>query len=517
MRYFVIWKIFIAFLFPVVSHAYPLDGYKETGIRRVEAARLAVIGEMRGRKQPPGALLPRQYVDLRLLDYPELNLPKPNPEFTAKIIKLLGSARSRYGISVLDVSDPLHLLYAEYRGDHRQNVGSVGKLLVGLALFQSLADIYPDDIEARKKILRETVITADNFIRVDHHTVRIFDPVSKRKVIRPLKIGDQGNLWEWLDWMLSASSNAAAATVMKQVMLLAHYGKNYPVGDDESIQFFNSTPRKELTELFMKTFIDPINRNGLDSESFRQGSFFTHYGKKKVSGTSSFGTARQLMLYSLRMEQGRLVDTFSSREIKRMLYMTERRIRYASSPALSESAVYFKSGSLYKCKPEPGFVCKKYHGNVRNYMNSVAIVESPAGENRLDYMVTLLSNVLYKNSAVEHQTLGTRIHRVIEAIHPFQAVTEEGIPVAANFGEHLIGYEEKRKQRLQIVNIQAALKKLGYPVGGVDGKIGSKTRGAIKKFQLDQKIRADGKASKALLERLNGAVADYLQPVHPEQ
>ena len=509
--------LFIAFVFPAVIYAYPLDGYKETGIRRVEAARLAVLGEMRGRKQPPGALLPSQYVDLKLLDYPELNLPQADPQFTKKIIALLGKSRSRYGISVLDVSDPIRPLYAEYRGDFRQNVGSVGKLLVGLAIFQALADLYPDDIDARKKILRETIITADNFIRTDHHTVRIWNPVSKKKIIRALRIGDQGNLWEWLDWMLSASSNAAAATVMKQAMLLVHYGRNYPAEDDESKQFFNKTPRKELSQLLIKTFIEPISRNGLDPELFRQGSFFTHYGKKKVSGTSSFGTARQLMLFSLRMEQGRLVDTFSSREIKRLLYMTERRIRYASSPALSESAVYFKSGSLYKCKPEPGFVCKKYHGNVRNYMNSVAIVESPVGETRLDYIVTLLSNVLYKNSAVAHQTLGTRIHRVIEAMHPQPVLTAEGIPIAALFGENLIGYKEKREQRLQIVNIQAALKKLGYPVGGVDGKAGSNTHRAIKKFQSDFKIKADGIPSAAILVKLNEVIANHKKPLYLEQ
>ncbi|MFW5443368.1 MAG: peptidoglycan-binding protein [Methylococcaceae bacterium] len=510
-------QILIVFLFPVVVFAYPLDGYNETGIRRIEAARLAVFGEMKGRKQPPGALLPNQSIELQLLDYPALNLPPPDPGFTAKISKLLGKSRKRYGISILDISDPNKPLYAEYRGNYRQNVGSVGKILVGLALFQALADIYPDDIEARKKILRETIVTADNFIYTDHHTVGIFNPESKKKIIRPLKIGDQGNLWEWLDWMLSASSNAAAATVMKQAMLLNQYGKDYPQGDDESIQFFNNTPRKALNQLFVKTFIDPLSRNGLDPEFFRQGSFFTRYGKKKASAGSSYGTARQLMLFNLRMEQGRLVDTFSSKEIKRLLYMTGRRIRYASAPALAESAIYFKSGSLYKCKPEPDFVCEKYRGNVRNYMNSLALVESPVGENRINYMVTLLSNVLYKNSAVAHQTLGTRIHRAIEALHPYQTVTTEGIPIAASFGGKLIGYEEKRKQRLQIVNTQAALEKLGYAVGGVDGKIGSKTRRAIKKFQSTHKIKADGKTSAALLEQLEQVLELTLKPPHLEQ
>ena len=77
-----------------------------------------------------------------------------------------------------------------------------------------------------------------------------------------------------------------------------------------------------------------------------------------------------------------------------MLYVTERRIRYASSPALRDAAVYFKSGSWYKCEPEEGFTCKKYMGNKLNLMNSVAIVEAPAGDRKLFYMVTLLSNVM---------------------------------------------------------------------------------------------------------------------------
>ncbi len=35
--------------------AYPLDGYEETGIRRVEGARLANEGLAKGGSQPPGA------------------------------------------------------------------------------------------------------------------------------------------------------------------------------------------------------------------------------------------------------------------------------------------------------------------------------------------------------------------------------------------------------------------------------------------------------------------------------
>ncbi|HYQ71468.1 MAG TPA: serine hydrolase [Gammaproteobacteria bacterium] len=406
---------------PVTGNAYPLDGYGESGIRRVEGARLAVQGVITGTKQPPGALKPLADVDLRLLDHRDLELPPADPAFTAQITRLLGGQADRYGVAVLDLSDPAHPRYAEHRGEMRQNVGSVGKLVVALAVFQALADIWPEDVDARTRVLRETVVTADSFIHTDHHKVRLFDVENRKLTKRPLREGDQGTLWEYLDWMLSASSNAAASMCMREAMLLRHYGKDYPPPAAEIERFFDGTPKPELTELYISTFFEPVTRNGLDLEQLRQGSFFTHTGKRRVpGGGNSYGTARELMKYLLRMEQGRLVDIYSSRQIKRLLYMTEWRIRYASSPALRNSAVYFKSGSLYKCKPEADFKCGKYMGNVRNYMNSVAIVETDSDDWQLDYMVTLISNVLRKNSAVDHQTLATRIHRLIEKEHPVQ-------------------------------------------------------------------------------------------------
>ena len=245
------------------------------------------------------------------------------------------------------------------------------------------------------------------------------DPDTGARSFRPLQIGDQGSLWEYLDWTLSISSNAAASMVMKNAMLLRHFQKNYPVSDDESNRFFKETSRETLRDLYERTFLVPFTRNGLDLGFFRQGSFFTRYGKQRVpTGYNSYGTARELMRFVLLMEQGKLVDVFSSREIKRLLYMTERRIRYASAPTLHDSAVYFKSGSLYSCREEEGFTCKPYAGNRKNYMNSVAIVESPAGDYQLHYSSTLVSNVLRRNSAVEHQTMATRIHRLIEKANP---------------------------------------------------------------------------------------------------
>ena len=395
--------------------AYPLDGYQETGIRRLEGMRLANEGVVKDVRQPPGAMLGLKDVDLRLRGQ-TFDLPVPDPEFTRQVSGILTGSMDDYGLAVLDLTDPAKPRYAEHRGDHRQNVGSVGKLVVVLALFQALADTYPGDVDARKRVLKDTVVTADSFSQHDSHTVRIFDPKTRTLVRRAVQVGDRATLYEWVDWMLSPSSNSAAGMVMRETMLIRQYGKAYPPREAEIKRFFDETPKPELTALYDRTFSEPMTRNSLDLAMLRQGSFFTAGGKQKVPGVGdSYGTARELMRYLVRMEQGRIVDEWSSLEIKRLLYVTERRIRYASSPALADAAVYFKSGSLFECAKEAGFVCRPYAGNVKNYMNSTAIIESPAVGPKLYYMSTLVTNILRKNSAVEHQELATRLQQLLAA------------------------------------------------------------------------------------------------------
>jgi hypothetical protein len=101
--------------------------------------------------------------------------------------------------------------------------------------------------------------------------------------------------------------------------------------------------------------------------------------------------------------------------MKRYLYMTRKRYRYVYASELSRSAVYFKSGSFYRCAPEEGFRCGKYKGNVENLMNSIAIVESPAepGPEQRRYAVVLFSNVLRENSAWDHARLGAAIDQAV--------------------------------------------------------------------------------------------------------
>ncbi len=402
---------------PSLLQAYPLDDYARTGIRRLDYAARVQSGEIPGRRLQPGQTLPSSAITPRWTATDGRTLPPVDPEFSRKLGLLLDAkARPDYGIAVLDLSDPDHPRYGTHHADLRANIGSVGKILVSLALFQQLADLYPDDIAARERVLRETRITADIFSQYDHHHVVFWNPQTRKRQSRSIRIGDQGSLWEYLDWMLSASSNSAAGMVQKELIALRHFGRDYPPEPAQEATFFAETPRAQLGEIMRTTMVTAVVRNGLDPEQLRQGSFFTRSGNQRIPTTSSYGTPQALVEYLFRLEAGTLVDPYSSAEIKRLLYMTQRRIRYASHPALNDAAVYFKSGSFFQCL-KPGS-CAKYKGDKTNRLASIAIVESPAGAPRIHYLVAVMSNVLYVNSAVAHQTLAMRIHRLIEKLHP---------------------------------------------------------------------------------------------------
>lgn len=406
--------------------AWPLDDADGTGIGRLEAQRRVEAGALPGEKQSPGALLPTAAVDLRLLDRPDFSLPAADADFSGNLTAVLGPAGARYSVALLDLSDPEKPVYAEHRATEMYNPGSVGKLLVALGWLQWLAERFPDDTAARSQLLRDTTIIADDVIVSDSHTVRRWDRAAEKLIRRPLAVGDPGSLFEYLDWMVSASSNAAASVLIRQGMLARHFGEQYPLDTAAAADYFRQAPRSEREDLLREFLQGPVTRNGFDLAELRQGSPFTRRGKALVSGTSSHANARALMKLLVAIERGQLVDEYSSRVLKRLMYQTERRIRYATSPALNTAAVFFKSGSLFECAPEPDFVCKAYAGNVKNLMHSVAIVESPATERRLYYLVVVMSNVLRKNSAVDHQALGTTLHRLVERRHP--VVEQAAVP-----------------------------------------------------------------------------------------
>jgi hypothetical protein len=396
---------------------YPLDASEETGIARLEAYEMAKTILLERGTLKPGSLLTSDQIQLRLLGT-GFRMPAPDAGLTAKIRDMVGPDAPYYGISVLDITDPAHPRLAEINGGRSQNPGSVGKLMVALAWFQALADVYPDDIDARKRILFETQITANDFIIKDSHVVPVYKPGDTTVLRRPIEIGDTTSLWTWFDWMCSASSNAAGSQLISELVLLKRFGEDYPVSPDVAAAFFAETPQKEQTKILLDALETPLTRNGLDVQLLRQGSFFTREGKRRIPGTTSLATSNELLRYMMLMEQGKLVDPFSSLEIKKLIYLTDGRIRYAASSALDDAAVYFKSGSLYSCKPEPGYQCGKYMGNKWNFLNSATIVETHDPNQRMHYIVVVLSNVLKKNSAEEHENLATDIHNLLKQLHP---------------------------------------------------------------------------------------------------
>ncbi len=127
-------------------------------------------------------------------------------------------------------------------------------------------------------------------------------------------------------------------------------------------------------------------------------------------------------------------------------------------------------------------------------------------------MSTLLSNVLRQNSAVDHQTLGTRIHRLLQAEHPAPPPPRGPDGKVMVFGDKLIGFAEKRRKLQLITDTQIALLQLGYRIGSADGIVGAKTRGAIKAYQQAHDLRANGKMTQALYDHMTKTLAQKSSP-----
>lgn len=393
---------------------YPIDGYALTGIRRLLRLQLIVDGKIKDTKPIDGALKLLSDIKLNLLGSRGDSvavIPPPDPELQKSINSLFPNLNDSYSITVLDITPGKKIRYAQRQQDRGFMPGSVGKLAILAGLFTELQRLYPDSFEKRQALLKNTFVKAGPWAITNVHTVPFFNPENNNFFKRTVQQEDVFSLYEWVDHMVSVSSNAAASIVWREVVLMRAFGNKYPVTEEQAKEYFSKTPKAELSAIAISVVNDPLRAMGITEDEWRLGSFFTSEAKKMIPGSGgSEASPYGLMKYLVAIERGKIADEKSSLEIKRLLYMTDRRIRYASSRELIDAAVYFKSGSLYKCKPEEGFECKKYAGNVENYMNSVVIVEHPDGTT---YMVALMSNVLRKNSNADHMTLATQIDRII--------------------------------------------------------------------------------------------------------
>lgn len=404
-------------LLPVqAAFSYPLDGFRRTGIERLEGYYYSVRTPSGARNVPIGSRLRFNSVLLSPVTLPE-TFPRLDPVFSGELARLVGKNRSAYSLAVVDLSDPDNPRYGAVNPDRRFVPGSVGKILVALAVYSELARIHPRSIEARERVLRDRMITANEWILTDSHDVPFWHREKGEIEFRPLEVGDTANLWSYLDFMMSSSSNAAASMLMRETLLMRAFGNQYPPSEAAEQEFFRTTSRARLATLLSRISTDCVERAGLSPRELRQGSLFTRTGKQKVAGSGSGTTVEGLARYLYRMEGGDLIDKFTSLEIKRLMYLTQARIRYSAAPILKKAAVYFKSGSLYSCRPERNFVCRKFHGNVKNIMNSAAVVEYPVLDYKIKYIVALYSNVLRKDSSQEHIRLAEDIHELLYATH----------------------------------------------------------------------------------------------------
>ncbi|WP_091609054.1 serine hydrolase [Maribacter dokdonensis] len=395
---------------------YPIDGYERTGIKRLKRLELIKSGEIKDASAlPVGAMKSYNDIQLNLLSRKNdsaMGLMQVDADFQKEISALFRGLDKSYSLTVLDISDPENVRYAERNETAGYQPGSVGKLAVLLGLFTQLEKIYPDSFEKRTELLKNKSVKAGVWGLTDEHTIPIYNIEKNTLVKRQVIASDVFSLYEWADHMLSVSNNGAASIVWREALLMAAFGEKYPeLTQEEADTYFKETPKKELTDLSNDVVNLPLRELGITSDEWRLGSFFTRGANTYVGDKGgSIGSPQGLMKFLVQLEQGKVVDEASSLEMKRLMYMTDRRIRYAQSPALKEAAVYFKSGSLYKCDRSNGEACGKYMGNVTNFMNSVIIVEHP---DNCRYMVVLMTNVLRKNSASDHMYLAGNIDKII--------------------------------------------------------------------------------------------------------
>jgi len=395
---------------------YPIDGYERTGIKRLKRLEMIKNGELKeSTPLPAGAMKSWEDIKLNLLSRKEDSVGsffEVDESFQKDIGALFRGLDKSYSLTIMDISDPDSVRYAERNKSLGYQPGSVGKLAVLTALFEQLAKIYPDSFELRTQLLKNKEVKAGVWGLTDEHTVPIFNVEKNTLVKRQVVASDVFSLYEWADHMLSVSNNGAASIVWREALLMAAFGEKYPeLTEEEAMAYFKETPKKDLTDLANDVVNLPLRDLGITADEWRLGSFFTSGANTYVGDKGgSIGTPYGLMKFLVQLEQGKVVDEESSLEMKRLMYMTDRRIRYAQSPVLKEAAVYFKSGSLYKCDRSKGEECGKYMGNVQNFMNSVIIVEHP---DNCRYMVVLMTNVLRKNSASDHMYLASAIDKIV--------------------------------------------------------------------------------------------------------
>jgi hypothetical protein len=405
--------LFLLFLPITFCYSYPLDGFENTGMQRLEGYLFSLQTPSGQKTIVRGARLKQDSLIFTLRNIP-FSPPSPSASFTRDVLRALGTNPSRIAFSILDITNPEKPVLAAHNDTHHFIPASVGKIVVALAWFQRLKELYPKDIAQRVKLLKESIIEADELIVKDHHEVPLWNRETGQVYNKLLDIGVRGNVYMYLDWMISASSNAAGTMLMKELILLDTLGIRYSGATPEvKNKVWETIPKGARATILSSIVTRSLVVNGLKPSLLYQVSPFTKTGKSEIPARGSTATTRELLQYLTQLERALLVDSFSSAEIKKLMYSTQARARLASNPDLDDAAVYYKSGSNFKCN----YNCSDNEGDVENLMNSIAIVEYPIENPKLVYLIALHSNVLRTNAVELHKEFGGSIHRLMKARH----------------------------------------------------------------------------------------------------
>jgi hypothetical protein len=401
------------FFSTLYSYAYPIDGYAYTGIKRLAYQYKVYMDSKKDSKLNDGAFLMMEDIKLNLLGS-DFIWPKEDVDLAREVAGIFKNLESEYSLSIMDITDSKSIAYASRKDKVGYQPGSVGKLAIVIAIFNELERIYGDNWEMIRAVLFTKTVKAGPWGVPNHHTVPFYDIKKDKYFSRHITEKDEFTLYEWLDHMCSKSSNAAASILMREAILMHTLDVYYDCASYEDMdEIFENTDKDILADLSEEIMNCPLRELGIDEDEWKLGGFFTRGADRFVPRQGgSIGSTRGMMKFMFALEQGKIVNTRSSLEIKRLMYLTDKRIRYAGSKSISKDAVYFKSGSLYSFKDEPGFIRKDYAGNKFNYMNSIAIVEKQDSTKRI-YMVALMSNVLRKNSVNEHYGLAAKMDELI--------------------------------------------------------------------------------------------------------
>ncbi|MEZ4270945.1 MAG: hypothetical protein R3C68_05785 [Myxococcota bacterium] len=330
---------------PHSAQAYPTDtvSQERTKIRRLRWQQDINEGSYRGRKIPPGAQWSTDRVKLRMLDQGQdfdltLETPK-DPQLQAGLEAIMQKWRfKRYNIALLDITDPSRPRYAAINEQEKQTPGSVAKVLLGAGFLQQLKERFPNDVSKREALMRDVTVKADDWAMPNHHEVPVIigDVYSGkyRTSIRRVLNGDTFSLWEWMDHALSPSSNASATMLWRETTLMKLLGEAYPP-ENYDADLWKRWDRTTTTEAAYDVVEKPLRDAGLNVDDFYVRMFFTRNASRYVKAEASRASPFGILRWMIKVEQGKMVDRFSSLELKRMIYLTRRRIRYAHTKALT--------------------------------------------------------------------------------------------------------------------------------------------------------------------------------------